>query len=99
MSIDSSNAFVCTGFEQFASDELLDCEDDAIFASYTNRGASILYCLDCILDLEVSAIRGEHGVCEIVACTYGRLCCLVSKVISEVVEMRVAWDYCFGGLP
>lgn len=70
MPINGCNAFVRSGLQQFATDDLLDCQDDTIFTSDPNRGSAILYCLDCIFDLEVSAIGGEDRVRQVVARTY-----------------------------
>lgn len=49
--IDSRYSFVCARFQQLARDQLLQSEDDAVFASYANCCAAILYRLDCVFDL------------------------------------------------
>lgn len=73
MPVNGRNAFVCSWFEQFAGDDLLDCQHDAIFTPDANRSPTVLYCLHCILDLEVPAIWREDRVRQIVARTYRRL--------------------------
>jgi hypothetical protein len=50
------NPFVCIGFEEFRGDDLLDCQDHAVFAPDAYCCPSILDGLDCILDLKVSAV-------------------------------------------
>jgi len=59
--------------QQLACDELLQCQDHAIFASDANGGATVLYRFHSVFDLEVAAIGREDGVGEIVAGAYGSL--------------------------
>lgn len=68
--VDCSYPFVRVLLEQFAGDELLEGEHNAILTPYTNCRATILYRLHCIFDLEVAAVGREDGVGEIVARTY-----------------------------
>ena len=63
-------SIVRAGLEEFAAEELLDCEDDTIFASDAHCRASILYRLYGILDLEVPAVWREDGIGQIVAGAY-----------------------------
>jgi hypothetical protein len=56
MSVDRCNAFVCSGLQQLAGNNLLDRKNNTIFTPDANRGTAVLYRLDCILDLEISAI-------------------------------------------
>jgi hypothetical protein len=59
MSIDCCNALVRSSLQQLACDDLLNCQHNTIFTPDSNGGSAVLYCLDCILDLEISAIGGE----------------------------------------
>ena len=70
MSVNGRDALVRSGLKQFAGDDLLDCQHDAIFTPDPNRRTAILYGLNSIFDLEVSAIGGEDRVGQVVACTY-----------------------------
>lgn len=73
MPINSGDPLVCAGLEKLGCDDFLDSEDDTVFATDADGGAAVLDCFDSILDLKVSAIGGEDGVGEIVACSYGSL--------------------------
>lgn len=73
MLVDSCDSLVGAGLQQLGCDDLLDCQDDTIFRTDADGGAAVLYCLDCVLNLEVTAIRGEDGVGQIVASSYRRL--------------------------
>jgi len=73
MPIHGSNALVGSRLEQLRCDDLLYGEHDAILAPDADRGAAVLDRLDGIFDLEVAAVGGEDGVCEIVTCSYRRL--------------------------
>lgn len=73
VSVNRCNALVCARLQQLRCDDLLDRQNNAIFAPDADRCASILDCLHCILDLEVSAVGGENGIGEIVTCSYRRL--------------------------
>ena len=73
MPVDGSNPLIRAGLQQLGCDDLLDREHDAVLTPDTDRGAAILHGFHCVLDLEVSAVGGEDGVGEIVACSYRRL--------------------------
>lgn len=73
MPIDRRDALVGPMLEQLGCDHLLYSQHDAIFAADADRGAAILDRLDGVFDLEVAAVGGEDGVCEIVARSYRRL--------------------------
>lgn len=73
MSVHRCDALVCVGLQQLGCDDLLDSQDDAIFAPDADGCAAVLDRLDGVLDLEVPAVGGEDGVGEIVACSYRRL--------------------------
>jgi hypothetical protein len=60
MSVNCSNAFVGSRLQQLARNDLLNRQNNTIFTPNANRGATVLYRLDCILDLEISAIWGEN---------------------------------------
>lgn len=62
-------SLVGSWFEQLARYDLFQCQNHAIFTPYADRGASILDCLDCVLDLEVSTIGGEDRVGQVITCT------------------------------
>ncbi len=63
-------SIVRAGLEEFATEELLDCENDTVFAPDAHCRASIFYRLDGILDLEVPAVGREDGIGQIVAGAY-----------------------------
>lgn len=73
MSVDGSDSLVGTRLRQLGCDDFLDCQYDAILASYADGCAAVLYRLDGIFDLEVTAVGGEDGIGEIVARAYRRL--------------------------
>lgn len=73
MPIHRCDALVCVGLQQLGCDDLLDGQDDAIFAPNTDGCAAVFDRLDGVLDLEVPAVGGEDGVGKIVACSYRRL--------------------------
>lgn len=56
--------------QQLARYQLLQGQNDAVLAPYTNRRASVLDGFDCVFDLEVAAIGGEDRVGQIVTRTY-----------------------------
>ena len=56
MSVDRCNTFVCCRLQQLAGNDLLDRKNNAIFTPDANGGTTVLYRLDCILDLEISAV-------------------------------------------
>lgn len=93
MSINSRNVLVCSGLQQLAGDELLDCEHDSVLASDSDSGIAVLDGLHGVLDLEVASIWGEDGVLEIVTRSYRRLesrlarCFLSNKDATKVVEV------------
>lgn len=59
MSVNCCNAFVGSGLQQLARNDLLNRQNNTIFTPNTNGGAAVLYRLDCILDLEISTVWGE----------------------------------------
>lgn len=73
MGVNGGDALVGTGFQQLRGYDLLDGEDDAVLGADANGGASVLYGLDCIFDLEVSTVGGEDRVEQVVTRSYGRL--------------------------
>lgn len=73
MPIHRCDALVCVGLQQLRCDDLLDGQDDAIFAPNADGCAAVFDRLDGVLDLEVPAVGREDGVGEIVACAYRRL--------------------------
>ncbi len=73
MGIDSGDALVGTWLKKLGSYDLLDGQDNTILGPDTNRGATILDCLDCVFDLEVSTVGGEDGVEQVVTRSYGCL--------------------------
>ncbi len=70
MSVDRSNTLVGSWLKQLAGDDFFNRKNNTIFTPNSNGGTTILYRLDCIFDLEISAIRRENRVREIVARTY-----------------------------
>lgn len=54
ISIHRRNSLVCPRFVQFTCDQLLQCEDNAIFTSYADRCASVLDRLDGIFYLDLT---------------------------------------------
>jgi hypothetical protein len=56
MSVDRCNTFVCSRLQQLAGNDLLDRKNNAIFTPDANGGTTVLYRLDSILDLEISAV-------------------------------------------
>lgn len=61
---------VGAGLQQFAGDDLLHGQHDAVVTTYANGCAAVLHSLHRIFDLEVAAVRREDGVGEIVSCAY-----------------------------
>lgn len=89
MGVDSSDALVGARFQQLGGYDLLDGEDDAVLGANADGGASILDGLDCIFDLEVSAVGGEDGVEQVVTRSYGRLKWKHPGLVSSV--LRGTW--------
>jgi hypothetical protein len=56
MSVNRCNTFVCSRLQQLAGNDLLNRKNNAIFTPDANGGTTVLYRLDCILDLEISAV-------------------------------------------
>jgi hypothetical protein len=56
MSVDCCNTLVGSWLQQLAGDDLLNGKHNTIFTTDANGGSTIFYRLDCILDLEISAI-------------------------------------------
>lgn len=73
MPIDGCDPLVCAWFQQLGCDDLLDCQDNAVFAPNADGCAAILDCLDGVFDLEISTVGGEDGVGEIVTSSYRSL--------------------------
>lgn len=71
--------------EQFACHQLLQRKHYAILASYADCCAAVLYCFDCVLDLEVASVGREDRVGKIVACTYRGLCMRLDTSPSHCV--------------
>ena len=86
MPVNRGDPLVCVGLEQLRGDDLLDGQDDAIAASDTDRGATVLDSLDGILDLEVTAVGREDRVGQVVACAYRRLCSFGSAGVPARLE-------------
>ena len=59
VSINGCNSLVCPSLQKLACDDLLDSKNNTILASDTNRSSPVLYRLDRVFDLEISAIWGE----------------------------------------
>jgi hypothetical protein len=59
VSVDCCDPLIGSSLQQLACDDLLNCEHNTIFASNSNRRSTILNCLYCVFDLEVSAIGRE----------------------------------------
>jgi len=59
MSVDCCNTFVGSWLQQFAGNDLLNRKNNAIFTPDANRSSTVLYRLDCILDLEIPAVWRE----------------------------------------
>lgn len=70
MSVDGRDSLVCAGLQQLRGDDLLDRQDDTVFASDADRSAAIFDRLHGVFDLKVTTVGGEDGVGEIVACSY-----------------------------
>lgn len=70
MFVNGCDSLVCAWFQQLGWDDLLDCQNNAIFAPNADGCATILDCLDGVFDLEVSTVGGEDGVGEIVTRSY-----------------------------
>jgi len=86
MSINRRDALVGAMLEQLGCDHLLYSQDDAIFAADADRGAAVLDRLDGVFDLEVAAVGGEDGVCEIVARSYRRLLFAGDRMLENVMD-------------
>jgi hypothetical protein len=56
MSVDCCNTLVGSRLQQLAGNDLLDRKNNAIFTPDANGSTTVLYRLDCILDLEISAV-------------------------------------------
>jgi hypothetical protein len=50
--VHSCYPLVCIRLQQLARDQLLQSKNHAVFASYANRRAAILYCLECVFNLD-----------------------------------------------
>ncbi len=59
MSVNCCNAFVGSRLQQLARNDLLHRQNNTIFTPNANGGSTVLYRLDCILDLEISTVWGE----------------------------------------
>lgn len=53
---------VCIFLQQFARHQLLQCENDTVFAPDADGGAAVFHRLYGIFDLEVAAVGGEDGI-------------------------------------
>lgn len=73
MRIDGSDTLVGAGLQQLGADDLLNRKNNTILGTDSDRGASVLYCLDRIFNLEVPTVGREDGVEQVVTCSYGRL--------------------------
>jgi len=51
--VDGGDALVSSLFHELAGDELLESNDNAVFASYSDGGAAVLHCFDGIFDLTI----------------------------------------------
>lgn len=70
ISVNRGDALVGVLLHEFAGDELLHCQNNAILASNADRCAAVLDGFGGVFDLEVAAVGGEDGVGEIVAGAY-----------------------------
>lgn len=61
VSVDRGDAFIGVGFEEFAGDELLYCEDDPVFASDAYGCAACFNCFDCVFHLRGVSSDGNGG--------------------------------------
>lgn len=73
MPVYRGNPLVSARLQQLRCDDLLDRENNTVLTPDTDRGAPILYRLDCIFDLEVAAVGRKDGIGKIVTSSYGRL--------------------------